>query len=112
MWYTKPMNDGVAAVQEAMRRRAGLGASSAGISGGAPAANANRPSNPLAQGGMIPQNPVGQGSMPPAPTAQNPLAGAASMMKDAAPNEAQTIIKYMGDRLKKLPTGSESLQMI
>ncbi len=105
--------DGVAAVQEAIRRRAGLGGSSAGIQGGAPAANAPTPTNPIAAAGTAPTQQVAQGGMPPAPTAENPLAGAASMLSNALPNEATQIIKYMGDRLKKLPTGAEqsALQM-
>lgn len=105
-------NDGQAAIQEALRRRAGLGASSAGIPGGASAANANTPSNPLAQNGMVPPTPTGQGAMPPAPTAENPMAGAAHMLDNAQPNEANIILKYMGDRLKKLPVAGEPLPML
>lgn len=103
------MDDGVAAVQEALRRRANLGGSSAGIPGGAQSANANRPSNPIANAGMTPNQPVNQGGMPPAPSAENPLAGAQSMLKKARSGEADIILKSMADRLKKLPVegGSE-----
>ena len=105
------MDPKTAAIQEAIRRRAGLGGSAAGIPGGAPAANAATPSNPIAQSGMTPPSPVSSGGLPPAPTAQNPIAGAQSMLKGAAPNEATLIIKSFADRLKKLPAGGENLSM-
>lgn len=99
-------SSGQQAVAEALRRRAGLGGSSAGM--GAPAANNQAPTNPIAAAGMTPPTSTPQGGMPPAPTAENPLAGAQSMLNSAMPNEATQIIKYMGDRLKKLPTGAET----
>jgi len=95
------MDAGAVALQEAVRRRAGMGASSAGM--GAPAANSPMPSNPLAQQGMTPQPSVPQagGSHPPTPTAENPMAGAMGMMDKAQPNSETMLIKYLGDHLKK-----------
>lgn len=101
----------MAAIHEAMRRRGNLGGSAAGIPGGAQAANQNRPSNPIATGGMTPNKSAPQGAMPTAPTAENPLAGAQQMLGNSKPGEAELIIKSFADRLKKLPTGAEGLMM-
>lgn len=104
--------EGMAALQEAMRRRQGLPPSSAGIPGGAQAANANTPANPMASQGMTPQQPAGQGSMPPAPTAENPLAGAQSMLAKAAPDGATMIIKSFADYLKRMPIPGEQQSLV
>lgn len=115
--YDNRMDNQSAALAEAIRRRQGMPPSSAGIAGGAPQANANTPANPMASQGMTPQQPTPQGSAavgvhPPAPTAENPLVGAQNMMNRSAPDEATIIIKSFADRLKKLPTAGQPLEMI
>jgi len=106
------MDQGAVALQEAVRRRAGMGASSAGM--GAPVANSPMPSNPLAQQGMTPQAPAGQpdvqagvGNHVSAPTAENPLVGAQQMLSKSQPDGASMIIKSFADYLKRSPIAGE-----
>lgn len=84
------------ALQEAFRRRANLGPpSSAGIPGGAPAANAPSAQNPLAR--LAPQ-----GLSPQGPSMSAP--GMAQLGK-SQPGEAELIIKALTQRLKTLAPG-------
>lgn len=87
-------------IAEAMRRRAGLLPSSAGIQGGAD--RTRSVASPVNQSGQSGSQPVGQGLLPPDPSMANPTAGAQSMMRDAKPGEAQLIIKALTKRLDKL----------
>lgn len=97
--------DAVAAVQEALRRRAGLGDSGAGITGGAPAANAQTVSNPVAQQGQVPmQNP--NSPMPPTtmPTANDPFGGGSAMMNASQPVKGGTALeKALIKRMNQYP---------
>jgi hypothetical protein len=97
--------DNVAAVQEALRRRAGLGDSGAGIPGGAQAANAPRPSNPIAQQGQIPmQNPNAPTPPTTMPSAQDPFGGASAMMNASQPVKGGTAIeKALVKRMNMYP---------
>lgn len=113
------MDNGTAALQELLRRQQGQVPSSAGIPGGAPAANANVPSNPIATAGMAPQMPAPSGQPavgihPAAPTAQNPLQGAQGMIDSGKPDHISTIIKSFADILKRtqLPGEAPTLQPI
>lgn len=92
--------NGVAAIQEALRRRAGLGNSSAGV--GAPAMNA--PMSPTTMQGMTPTpppNPMTQGMGVPA--GSTPSDGAISAMNKAQPGESQMIVKALISRMNKMP---------
>lgn len=81
---------------EAFRRRAGQQASSAGLPGGAPAANTISAGNPLS--GLGPPSSMGAPKPPGSPT-QEPIA----QLKQSRPGEAQIIVKALIDRLKKSP---------
>lgn len=113
------MDNGTQAILELVRRGQGQVPSSAGIPGGAPAANANVPTNPLAQAGMTPQQPAPAGGQsvgvhPQSPTAENPLAGAQAMMSRSQPDHVSSIIKSFSDVLKRtqLPGEASPLQPV
>lgn len=82
---------------EVLRRRAAQGASSAGLPGGAPAANQISPENPLANSMTVPNQTVatqGAGGFPSG-------AGIAKVETQKT-GEAETIVKALVDRLRKL----------
>lgn len=97
--------DSVAAVNEALRRRAGLGDSGAGIPGGAQAANAPRPSNPIAQQGQIPrQNSTAAAPSTTMPTSSDPFGGASGMMNGSMPIKGGTALeKALVKRMNMYP---------
>jgi hypothetical protein len=89
-----------AAIQEALRRRAGLGDSGAGIPGGMPASNAQTPGNPIAQAGVA--------SSSPQPSQASPFTGfptgnQTSALAQAKPGTASIIVKSLLKYLDKLP---------
>jgi len=94
-------NSNTASVQEAFRRRASLGPeSSAGIPGGAPAANATSAQNPLAQ--------FAQQAAPPSGVqapAQNMSQPGVDQLGKSMPGEANIILKALISRLKQNPPG-------
>ncbi len=79
------------AIQEAMRRRANLGASGAGIQGGMQATQSPSPMNPMAQQQVNTQ-----------PSVSSPTGGMIGAMQDSNGGEAQTIIKALIKRLGDL----------
>lgn len=94
------------AITEALRRRQGLGDSSAGISGGAQSANANTPTNPLAVMGATPMQSVGAPQQP-QQSQQLPSQGAVSALKGAYPQEAGMIISALTKTLDRLVPKTE-----
>lgn len=85
------------AIQEAWRRRSQLGPpSSAGIPGGAPAANTVTSQNPLAQFAMN-QLPAQDAGLP-----QSMSEGGIQQLQKSAPNETETILKALIQRLRTL----------
>lgn len=86
----------VSAIQESFRRRAGQAPSTAGIPGGAPAANAPTPGNPLttAPGAPAP----GSAPTPPGSMTEEPR----KQLAQSQPGEAQIILKALTKRLDKL----------
>lgn len=93
-----------AEVAEALRRHAGLGDSGAGIPGGAPVANANVPSNPIAMSGQVPNKPAGAPQNPSTmPTAGDPFGGGAAMMNGAAPQGGTHLEKALIKRMNMYP---------
>lgn len=86
----------VSAIQEAFRRRAGAEPSTAGIPGGAPAANAQTPGNPLtvAPGAA----PAGSAPQPAQSMTEEPR----KQLAQSQPGEAEIILKALSKRLDKL----------
>ena len=80
--------DNNSALLEAFRRRAGGQPSSAGISGGAPVANAQSSANPL------------MGMNNPNPSMSKP---GMDQLSKSQPGEAQLILKALTNRLRQLP---------
>ena len=94
-----------AEINEALRRHAGLGDSGAGIPGGAPAANAQTPTNPIAQQGQVPmQNPNAPTPPTTMPSAQDPFGGASAMMNGSQPvTGGTTLEKALIKRMNMYP---------
>ena len=80
----------MAEIQEALRRQMTGGQSGAGIPGGAQAANANTPGNPIAQQGQVPNQPPPSQTMP---TSSDPFGGASAMMNGSAPIKGGTALE-------------------
>jgi hypothetical protein len=92
-------------VMEAIRRKAGMGDSGAGVPGGAPVANSPAPSNPVAQQGMTPQQPA---PTPEAPSGPFASSSATSALSQALPGEANLILKSLTKTLDRLTTPPKS----